>query len=95
MVQYLSSILLQYHTNTKEQTNQHISAHLVTNLPVCLLLILLQPSQKTYTAACANRYMTGFPASLLGPVITTLVAITKEQPAATDCPRLESVQEKM
>lgn len=38
-----------------------ISAPLVTNLPVCLLLILC-PSEKIYTAACASSYRTEFPA---------------------------------
>lgn len=54
-----------------------ISAPLGTDLPVCLLLILLCPPEKMYTAAHADRYRTEFPASLLGADVTTPVAITK------------------
>lgn len=70
MIQYLSPLT---QTQNSKPVNT-ISAHLVTSLP--------WPSGKIYRAACANRYMTGFPAALLGPDITTLMAITKEQPAA-------------
>lgn len=67
--------------NTTQKQNSKaintISAPLLTNLPVCLLLILLCPSEKIYTAACANRYRTESPASLLGADVTTPVAITK------------------
>lgn len=40
--------------------------------------MLLWPFEEIYTAAYANRYTAELPASLLGPDITTLVAIAKE-----------------
>lgn len=82
MIWYLSPLT---QTQNSKPVNP-ISAHFVTNLS--------WPSGQIYRAACANRYMTVFPAPLLGPDITTLVAITKEQPAATDCASLELVPEK-
>lgn len=63
-------------TQNSKAINTIFAPH-VTNLLVCLLLILLCSSEKIYTAACANRYRTEFSASLLGADVTTPVAITK------------------
>lgn len=73
-----------------KQSNQHSFCSSCNNLSVCLLLILLCPSEKIYTAACANRYRAELPASLLGADVTTPVAITCHNRLS----RLQSVGKK-